>query len=400
LSLDVPPSPLDATALRRAVLENRLANLVADEAPHPGAYQALRDALTRYRVLARDATLPLLPTTSLPKGSIHPGDPLAGAAALHARLRAFGDVSPETPAPINPVLTPALAEGLKRFQARHGLLEDGILGKRTLTALEVPLASRVRQIELALERLRWIPRDITAPLLIVNIPMFRLWAYEPSAAETALTMKVIVGCAVKTETPVFAAELQSVIFRPYWNVPRSILRAEILPRIRRDPGYLARNHFDIVRGDGDDAVAVPLTPEALTELAQGTLRVRQRPGPDNALGLIKFDLPNQFTVYMHGTPAMKLFEQPRRDFSHGCVRVEDPVALAQWVLNDPMWSSQAVVAATGAAHSQRIPVTRPARVLLFYTTAAVLPDGAIHFADDIYGHDAILDRALRRATGR
>jgi len=399
LRLDVTPSALDLTAaVRAAARDGRLAALVAEVAPQATAYQTLRDALTRYQTLALNAPWPALPKTHLPKGAVHAGEPFAEVAALYTRLRALGDIEPNTPPPAEAVLTPTLVDGLTRFQARHGLVEDGVLGRRTLAALDVPLTTRVRQIELALERLRWMPRQVSGPLLIVNIPMFRLWAYEPTApAQSLLTMKVIVGCAVnKTQTPVFAADLESVIFRPYWNVPPSILRKELLPRIQRDPGYLERNHFEIVRGDGDDAVVVPLTAEAITGLAQGTLRVRQRPGPDNSLGLIKFDLPNPFTVYMHGTPAVKLFDESRRDFSHGCVRVENPAALAQWVLDDAAWSQDTILSAMNASVSQRVQVSRPPRVLLFYTTAAVLPDGAIHFAEDIYGHDAVLDRALRK----
>ena len=185
-----------------------------------------------------------------------------------------------------------------------------------------------------------------------------------------------------------------MIFRPYWNVPLSIARGEVVPKIRRDPNYLTRSHLEIVRGDGDDAVIVPVTPEALNQVAEGTLRIRQRPGPDNSLGLIKFDFPNAFTVYMHGTPAVQLFEQDRRDFSHGCVRVEDPVALAAWVL-DSAWSREAIVAATNDVDSRVVTVARQTRVWLFYTTVVGLPDGTINFATDLYGHDARLDRALR-----
>lgn len=403
LGLDVAPSTIDLySELRRAALEGRLAALVTDMAPRSAAYQALREALATYRALANDPSLPPLPSLPGPRGAIRPGDPFAGAAALDARLRAFGDIAPGTPAPAEAILTPPLVEGLTRFQARHGLAEDGVLGRRSLAALSAPLASRVRQLELAIERLRWLPRDASTPLLIINIPMFRLWAYEPTTpARTRLTMKVIVGSAAqRTLTPVFAAHLQSIVFRPYWNVPASILRHELLPRIGRDPDYLARNRFDLVRGEGDDAAVVPATGEALAELARGTLRLRQRPGPDNSLGLIKFDLPNPFTVYLHGTPAMKLFDEARRDFSHGCVRVENPVALAQWVLDDAAWTREAIVEATAAGDSRRIPVPRPPGVVLFYTTAAVLPDGTLHFADDIYGHDPRLDRALRTAPGR
>ena len=160
-------------------------------------------------------------------------------------------------------------------------------------------------------------------------------------------MDVIVGRALDTRTPVFAEEIREVMFRPYWNVPSSILRHEILPKLERDPDYLRREDMEIVRGTGDSAPRVEVTADALAGLRQGVLRVRQRPGPKNALGLIKFVFPNEEDVYMHGTPAQALFARSRRDFSHGCVRVADPVALAEWVLHDrPDWTRDRILTAT------------------------------------------------------
>jgi L,D-transpeptidase YcbB len=380
-------------ALRNAVEAGRLKEFVAELTPQSNQYRSLQAALTTYRTLARNSSTPALP--AITRG-IHPGEPFSGAAALHALLAAFGDLAPGTPPPAEATLTATLVEGLKRFQDRHGLTSDGILGKQTVALLQVSPASRVRQIELALERLRWLPRTRPGRVIVVNIPMFRLWALEGNSSLAApLTMKVIVGRAMRTRTPVFTADLKSVVFRPYWNVPLSIARTEVVPKIRRDPNYLKRNRLEIVRGDGDDAAIIPATPSALSQVAQGTLRIRQRPGPDNSLGLIKFDFPNAFTVYMHGTPAVQLFQEDKRDFSHGCVRVEDPVALAQWVLDDPEWSRDAIVTATNGVNSRPVSVARPTRVWLFYTTVVALPDGTTHFATDLYGHDVRLDRALR-----
>jgi murein L,D-transpeptidase YcbB/YkuD len=258
----------------------------------------------------------------------------------------------------------------------------------------------VRQVELALERLRWLPDFDDRRLIAVNIPMFRFWAWDrtPPNDAPAFAMKVIVGRALSTETPVFDEEMREVIFRPYWNVPRSILLKETLPLIERDPGYLGRQNMEIVRGDSDEAAAVEPTAANLELLRKGGLRVRQRPGPNNALGLIKFDFPNAESVYMHGTPAQSLFSQSRRDFSHGCVRVEDPVAFAEWLLRDrPEWTRDRIVAAMAGTRSFRVRLLKPVQVLLYYTTAAVMPeDGTMHFADDIYRHDIRLDRALAR----
>jgi murein L,D-transpeptidase YcbB/YkuD len=209
-------------------------------------------------------------------------------------------------------------------------------------------------------------------------------------------MDAIVGRAMRTQTPVFAAEMGEVVFRPSWNVPRSILLHEVLPMLARGglpPGY---EDFDVVQGAGDGPPVVAPVPQLVAGLRRGDFRLRQRPGPQNALGLIKFVFPNEDEVYMHGTPAPGLFAQNRRDFSHGCVRVADPIALAQWVLQDrPEWNRDRVVAATTSTETVRVKLPRPIQVLLFYTTATVMPeDGTIHFADDIYRHDARLGQAL------
>ena len=202
----------------------------------------------------------------------------------------------------------------------------------------------------------------------------------PNDAPT-LAMDVIVGRALSTQTPVFDEEMREVIFRPYWNVPRSILRNEILPLLERDPDYLRRQDMEIVRGPGDNARPVEATAENLVLLRQGALRVRQRPGPHNALGLVKFVFPNEENVYMHGTPAQALFSRSRRDFSHGCVRVENPVALAEWALKEhPEWTRDRIVSAMAGTQSVHVSLPRPIQVILFYTTAVVMPeDGTIHF---------------------
>jgi murein L,D-transpeptidase YcbB/YkuD len=210
-------------------------------------------------------------------------------------------------------------------------------------------------------------------------------------------MNVIVGRAL-TRTPVFVDEMRYLIFRPYWNVPRSILASEMLPAMRRDPGYVARQNLEIVAGPGDDARPVAFSEKTLEQLQNGALRVRQRPGPNNALGLVKFVFPNDENVYLHSTPAAELFSRSRRDFSHGCVRVEDPVALAAWVLRGQKeWTKDRILAAMNGAQSVRVNLPRPIQVILFYVTAVVMPeDGTVQFADDVYGHDATLDRALSR----
>jgi murein L,D-transpeptidase YcbB/YkuD len=395
--LDVPADRYDFVMRLRSAIDNgRIAEMAAELAPPLVQYRLLRNMLARYRSLATDRGLDRAPSFA---GTLRPGDASDQLDLLYRRLLAFGDLTPEIP-PTRPgaLYAGPLVEGVKRFQMRHGLEADGIVGKATQAALQVPLAQRVRQIELALERLRWLPDLSNQRFVALNIPMFDLWAWDSirPTGVPSFGMRAIVGRALSTETPVFVDEMRYVIFRPYWNVPRSILRNEILPMVERDSEYLRRQSMEIVRGPGDDARPVAATPENLTLLRQGKLRLRQRPGPQNALGLVKFVFPNNENVYLHGTPARELFGRTRRDFSHGCVRVEDPVALAEWVLNDqPTWTSEAILAAMSASTSRRVNLTRPIRLVLFYLTAIVMPqDGTMHFAEDIYRHDARLDRML------
>lgn len=401
--LTVPADDHDfASILGAALKAHRIAEGIGAMAPALVSYRGLREMLARYRLLAADESLePLAP----PGATVHPGEAYAGLHAIRQRLVAFGDMPADTSGPDAPVVyDDGLVEGVKHFQARHGLTADGALGAGTQAALGVPLSRRVRQIELALERLRWLPDLDGGRFLAVNIPMFHLWGWESTGPSRtpALSMGAIVGRALNTQTPVFANDMRYLIFRPYWDVPPSILQHELLPNLARDPSYFERQDLEIVAGGGDNAAPVALSSESLAGLRQGRLRVRQRPGPGNSLGLVKFVFPNVDNIYLHGTPAMQLFSKARRDLSHGCVRVEDTVALAQWALEDqPEWTSARILAAMNGSRPLRVNLTRPIHVILFYVTAVVMPeDGTIHFADDIYGHDEKLDRALYQARTR
>jgi len=357
-------------------------------------YRLLRESLTRYRELAAAPALPPLPPP--PRRSVKPGEAYAGAPALRRWLAADGDLSPEQAARAEAALDEELVAALKRFQYLHGLAEDGALGSATMRALRVPFAQRVRQIELTLERWRWVP-PLRPPTLIVNIPQFRLFLIHTAVDEEAamLRMNVIVGRQFpQLHTPVFTADMTSVLFRPYWDVPPSIVRHELLAELAKDPHYLEAHEMELVGGAGVESTA---TPQNLAALAAGRLRLRQRPGPDNALGLIKFDLPNRYDVYLHSTPAQRLFEEPRRAFSHGCIRVSDPVALAKEVLRGARggeWTEDRVRAAMNGETSLRVPLARPVHVLILYGTAIATEDGAVHFLDDIYGQDRRLERLL------
>jgi murein L,D-transpeptidase YcbB/YkuD len=226
-----------------------------------------------------------------------------------------------------------------------------------------------------------------------------LFAFNTTADRVAsiLQMAVIVGQTNPSKrTPIFVGNLKYVVFRPYWDVPRSITLHEILPALRAHPDYLQRNNFEIVRGEGDDSPIVKPTPEAFTALAAGQLRVRQRPGDDNALGLIKFLFPNSHNVYMHSTPARQLFLASKRAFSHGCIRVSDPVALANYVLQKTPtpWDESRIVAAMHDDKSLRVELSESIPVLILYGTAMATEDGQVQFFDDIYGHDRKLEALL------
>jgi len=392
------PAPADrddvVTCLHGAVDRGRLGGAVECARPVMEEYRLLRAALKRHRTLA--AALAASPPFT---ATLHPGDRFGGAARLRASLSALGDLPSAPSAPVNiGVYSGVLVEGVKHFQSRHGLDADGVIGRATWRELSVPPAHRARQIELALERLRWLPHQIDAALLVLNIPLFELRGWDHGwMGDPAFTMKAIVGRPV-TPTPVMPGTMESVIFRPYWNVPRSILRQEFLPTLRKDPGLLVREDMEIVRGDGDDADVVTATAHNLDLLDRGRLRLRQRPGSKNALGFIKFVLPNEEYVYLHGTPAQRLFARSQRAFSHGCVRVEDPVALAEWVFaGSNEWNRERITEtiSTSTVISRKVRVPRRIQVLLVYTTAFATSDGSVRFAPDIYSQDESLDRALR-----
>jgi murein L,D-transpeptidase YcbB/YkuD len=382
--------------LREAVAEDRLDALIDAAEPAFPVYARLKKLLPRYRLLAA-APSPALPALAGPRAKVVAGDRYAGAPALHDLLVRLGDLPPATPRPLDDRYTDALAAGVMRFQARHGLAQDGVLGRQTIAALSEPLATRLTQVELALERLRWLPEFAAGPAIAINVPSFRLWAFADARDTTSatLSMPVIVGKAVKHETPIFIGEMRAVEFSPYWNVPGNILRNETLPRLARDPGYLGREDMELVSTRGDGRVLTSVDATSLEALRAGELRVRQRPGAKNALGGVKFVLPNTMEIYLHGTPARELFERTRRDFSHGCIRVQDPGTLAAFVLRGkPEWTTEAIDAAMASGRNRTVALQVPIPVVVFYTTAIVDADGRAMFLPDVYGHDRRLLAAL------
>lgn len=398
-ALDAAPKQLDVAALLSdlATSSDPLARLAEVEPPYRG-YRRLQAHLARYLELAASEHWPALP--NLPERVLEPGEPYSGAEALATRLTLLGDLVAdavaEQPAAAESLYHGSLVAAVERFQRRHGLLIDGRLGAHTLAALNVTPASRVHQIELALERWRWVPIGLQQPPIVVNIPEFRLRAFGVGG-KVELEMPVVVGAAFQRQTPIFAEQLRTVVFRPYWNVPLSILRRDLLPRHAKDPTYFERHGFEIIGGSSQS-----LTAEVLEDLRRGRLGLRQNPGPANALGRVKFLFPNAHAVYLHDTPATGLFARARRDLSSGCIRVEAPAALAAWVLRQqPDWTAERIRAAMeGSRDDQAVAVSPPIPVFLVYLTAVAPEGGELLFFEDIYGHDATLLRALAEARSR
>jgi murein L,D-transpeptidase YcbB/YkuD len=368
--------------------------LKAVEPPYYG-YQRTEAALQNYLALADQDHSPPLPEV---QKTLAPGDPYVGAEALAQRLQLLDDLPKEPVGDVKPGMYDGpLVDGVKHFQSRHGLKPDGRLGKDTLRQLNTPLSVRIQQLDDALERWRWLPVDFPTLPVAVNIPEFVLRVFAPDH-RVALRMNVVVGKAVRNETPVFAKDMKYIVFRPYWNVPYSITRGEIIPAIAKDSGYLARKNFEITDQGGRVVTSGAVSAEVMAQLRAGKLLVRQRPGPANSLGLVKFIFPNEHNVYLHSTPSQSLFSESRRDFSHGCIRVEKPAELAAWLLQgQPKWTLAAVKAAMQSGpDNQQVNLDRPVPVVIIYLTAVVEEDGEVYFFDDIYGHDRSLNAVLAK----
>lgn len=357
-------------------------------APQSPAYTALKTALAQYQQIAANGGWPSFEVGK----TIKPGMQDARLSSVQQILTATGDYA-NSSSIVDLTYHPALVEAVKRFQARHGIEADGVLGASTQQALAVPVNERIAQMQLTLERMRWLPRDMGNRYVLVNIPAYQLHAVNGA---DQLNMKVIVGKPA-TPTPLFTKTITNISFNPSWGVPAKIAVNEMLPKIRRDPNYLTNAGYTL----SSNGQTVDPSSVDWSNIGKGYFpySIRQNPGDGNALGKVKFFITDADDIYLHDTANRNLFAKSERSLSHGCVRLGDPQALAKFVLKGEGWSEQKIETAYESDDSRAVSV-KPLPVYLVYWTSWVDGQGKPHFARDIYGKDKALMAALRNAPSR
>ncbi len=361
------------SAVARSLRDAHLDSAIARMRPHDAEYDALRRALVRFRDIVAAGGWPTVPTGK----ALKPGqaDRPERIAALRQRLRVegFGAQLADTASTGRPRYDAELAGLVAKFQARHGIAVDSMLGAETVQSLNVPAPYRLAQIAANLERYRWLPRSLGERYIVVNVPAFRLEAHDSTGT---LEMKVIVGEEFEgKKTPVFADSMETVVFRPYWNITPDIQEQETAPKIAADKNYMTANDLEYFEDGGET-------------------RIRQTPGSKNSLGLVKFLFPNSFNIYLHDTPQDELFAKDVRAFSHGCIRLEKPEELAQWVLG---WDGGRVHAAMqDGEDNQSEKLSRKIPVYIVYATAYER-DGQLYFGNDLYSRDDALVDAMSQS---
>ena len=377
----------DGTALLKSLAQtSNPAEILGQYAPQSPDYQGLMAALRTYRDIAKAGGWPHIPEGP----AVKPGESDPRIPTVRLRLIATGDLSATDDT--GTVLDGETASALKRFQIRHGLDNDGAIGKRTLLALNVDVFARIRQIELSLERLRQLPRPRETTRIEVNIASQTLKLFEN--AQPTLEMRVVTG-DIKHQTPTMITRVAALTVNPTWTVPASIARKEILPKLKRDPNYLTNNNLHIVDGAPQDTEGAGID---WTKMGKSfPFVLRQIPGPDNALGQLKFNLQNQESIYMHDTPQRAFFKRSYRLLSHGCIRLERPLDLADHLLG-PEWIDK-LPALIAAGKTKSLILKHSLPVYLMYQTAWADTDGSISFRDDSYGNDQRLEQVLKQSAG-
>lgn len=379
-----------ARFLAEALDTGQLVSSLQSLAPEHPDYHRLRQLLERYRRIDRAGGL----TTVATGETLKPGMRSGRVAALRRRLTQSGDLSAAERAEDAKLFDDVLETAVKRYQTRHGLEPDGLVGAATLDSLAVPAAQRIRTIEINMERWRWLPQNLGDHFITVNIAGFEMKLVDEGVVR--MSMPVVVGKPYHA-TPVFTDLMTYLVFSPYWNIPTGIASRVIVPNIRQNPEYLEQESIKVFRGWEQPATA--LDPASIdwsrVEAGQSPYRFRQEPGPNNALGGVKFMFPNKYHVYMHDTPARELFERTARDFSNGCIRLKEPLRLAEYLLREnDGWDAQRIAAAAQRGVEQTVRLPRAWPVHLLYWTVWVDSDGEVNFRPDIYGRDAELAKAL------
>lgn len=380
-----------AQVLEVALDSNQVSESLKSLLPSQSGYQKLRSALSQYREISIKGGWSVLPGG--PK--IQKGDRSPRVIALRNRLIASKDLlflekSDED------VFDERVEEAVRRFQRRHGLDIDGIVGASTLAVLNVPAEERERQIELNMERWRWLPQDLGLKHVLVNIANFELDVTENDGQ--VMTMRVVVGKQYR-RTPVFSSKMTHLVLSPYWHIPPRIAIQDKLPLVRKDISYLEKQKIRVFQGWGAETREIDPASIDWSQVTANNFdfRLRQDPGPLNALGRVKFMFPNRFNVYLHDTPSRELFGKTVRTFSSGCIRIEKPIELALYLFrDDSRWTKESILATIERGIEQTVILKDPVPVHLLYWTAWAEEDGTIHFRDDIYGRDKRLDEALRQ----
>ena len=374
---------LDAV-LERALADDTVTESLQALAPQGKGYAELRDMLRRYREVERAGGWPVVGSAKGAQGS--------QVGRLRARLQASGDLPEgQNQSDKNAARDKALADALRRFQKRHGLQETGTVNAATLAALNVPTSQRIRQVELNMERWRWLPDDFGPRYILVNIPSFKMSVFEDG--KQVMESKVVVG-RQERQTPTFTANMAYLVLSPKWYVPRSIAVKDKLPQLKRNPYALKRQKIRIYNSTGREIDPGSIDWSAVSANSF-RYQLRQDAGPRNALGGIKFMFPNPYSIYLHDTPSRELFSRNQRTYSSGCIRISNPVELADYLLkHDPKWNKDTIKTAATSGKQRVVRLPEEVPVYLLYWTAWVDDEGFLHFRDDIYQRDKPMVRAL------